>query len=481
MNTTSRLEHLRLKSRPLVLTALTLVLTLAVFTGNYAFSDNQFAATNTIKVGVASDPHGLAFNPTNNFMYVANSVNDNVVVIDGSKVVKTIPVGDNPTGIAFNPSNNKLYVTNHFANTVSVIEGTAVTDTIAGFSCPLGVAFNPMNEEIYVANFCADNVSVIDGIAINDTVTTGNTPYWVAFNPSNGKMYVTNHFDNTVSIIDGTTVTDTVPVEERPTNIEFNAANNKMYITNALLDTVSVMDGSVITDTISVGQQPQGIALNPTNNKMYVVNSLSNTVSVIDGTTIIDTVTKVPTGTWIAFNPANNKMYVTNQGGTVTIIDQPAYLKTQWTRTQVWNNNALEVRANMKANIPEDGNHGAFGYAWMTDGLNNVLIVVTHLGLDDSSHEDVASGFHTHVVDLMAPTSICGTHDAEVDMIGSAANAAFDSDYEYFVQNTRVEVRSVPTADLGDSGVETFAVFTVTPVNDPSTGLHLCVDVVDTV
>ena len=39
-------------------------------------------------------------------------------------VIKTITVGFNPNGIAFNPTNNDLYVTNFGSNTVSVIATT---------------------------------------------------------------------------------------------------------------------------------------------------------------------------------------------------------------------------------------------------------------------------------------------------------------------------------------------------------------------
>lgn len=164
--------------------------------------------------------------------------------------------------------------------------------------------------------------------------------------------------------------------------------------------------------------------------------------------------------------------------GTVAAVDGGSYLGIHWTKVQVWNQKTLEGRINVNANVPEDGKHGAFGYAFLTDGQNNALVIVTHLGLDDSSHEDPVSGFHTHVLDLMAPTASCIGFDAEVDLAGSGANSAFDADYNFFIHDKRVEVQSVPLADLGDSGVETIATFTVTPVED--SGLHLCIDVVET-
>jgi YVTN family beta-propeller protein len=69
-------------------------------------------------------------------------------------VIKTIPVGAYPFYIAFNPTNNDMYVTNYGSNTVSVIDGSKniVIDNISGFDVPYGIAFNPTNKDMYVTN-----------------------------------------------------------------------------------------------------------------------------------------------------------------------------------------------------------------------------------------------------------------------------------------------------------------------------------------
>ena len=48
----------------------------------------------------------------------------------------------------------------------------------------------------------------------------------------------------------------------------------------------------------------------------------------------------------------------------------------------------VEVEINTNRTIPVDGKSGAFGYAILTDGNNNALVLVTHLPIHDSSHED---------------------------------------------------------------------------------------------
>ena len=140
----------------------------------------------------------------------------------------------------------------------------------------------------------------------------------------------------------------------------------------------------------------------------------------------------------------------------------------------------IEVEIETAGDVPLDGTSGAFGYALLTDGgsgaLDNVMVLVTHLPLDDSSFEELPSGFHTHVLDLMAGTGACAGFDAEVDLVGSGANVAFDVDYDWEIDENEIEIEDIPSSDLGNpSSVIGVAAFTVTPSFGP---LQLCVDVI---
>ncbi|MBM4200343.1 MAG: hypothetical protein FJ189_03555, partial [Gammaproteobacteria bacterium] len=86
----------------------------------------------------------------------------------------------------------------------------------------------------------------------------------------------------------------------------------------------------------------------------------------------------------------------------------------------------LSVEFKTAAPVPMDGKAGAFGYALLSDSGNNVLVIVTHLPIDDSSYETVPSGFHTHVLDLKAPGAACAGASFEVDIPASKANQRFD-------------------------------------------------------
>ncbi len=169
--------------------------------------------------------------------------------------------------------------------------------------------------------------------------------------------------------------------------------------------------------------------------------------------------------------------------GGVYAADRTPYLRLKEVETEVKAGKAdkvLELEIETQGNIPIDGKSGAFGYAALTDGGNNLLVAVTHLPIDDSSFEKLPSGFHTHVLDLKEPSAACQGANFEVDLDSSANNKAFDADYAWSVKNNKLTVEQVPVSDLGDAGVEAVVSFSLRPVlNDNKQPTNLCVHVVD--
>ncbi|MGA1975344.1 MAG: beta-propeller fold lactonase family protein [Conexivisphaerales archaeon] len=71
-------------------------------------------------------------------------------------VVGTVTVGDQPHSVAYDPSNGYLYVANFGPNTVSVIDGATnkvVGSAIAVGVEPIGIAYDPADGYLYVANY----------------------------------------------------------------------------------------------------------------------------------------------------------------------------------------------------------------------------------------------------------------------------------------------------------------------------------------
>lgn len=152
--------------------------------------------------------------------------------------------------------------------------------------------------------------------------------------------------------------------------------------------------------------------------------------------------------------------------------------EVEWAGTAAAKAVSVEIKA--AASVPMDGKSGAFGYALLSDSGNNVLVIVTHLPIDDSSYETVPSGFHTHVLDLKAPGPSCPGANFEVDLPGSKANARFDADYQWKVKGSEIEVEHIPAADLGDAGIESVASFKLKPVvGADGKPTNLCVSVIE--
>jgi len=279
----------------------------------------------TIPVGTW--PAGVAYDPSNGYIYVANSFSDTVSVINGTTVIATIPVGPAPMGVAYDPSNGYIYVTDSLSDTVSVINGTTVIANITVGIGPKGIAYDSSNGYIYVADFSSHSVSVIDGAnnTVIATIPVGPNPVGVAYDPSNGYIYVTDYLSGTVYVIDGATntVIATIPVGgSELAGVAYDPSNGYIYVANTGLSTVSVINGTTVIANITVGGVPMGVAYDPSNGYIYVADSYSDTVSVINGTTVIATIPVglMPMG--VAYDPSNGYIYVTNwNSGTVYVID----------------------------------------------------------------------------------------------------------------------------------------------------------------
>ncbi len=162
----------------------------------------------TVSVGLS--PYGVAYDPSNGYIYVANWGANTVSVIDGrdNSVIATIKVGTGPYGITFDPSNGNLYVADSESEQVSVIDGSnnSVIGTIGVGTLPSQVAYDSSTGYIYVTNYDSASVSVIDDTknTVVQNVSAGSAPWGIAFDPSNEGLYVSNLVSSgTVVIVNG--------------------------------------------------------------------------------------------------------------------------------------------------------------------------------------------------------------------------------------------------------------------------------------
>ena len=309
------------------ITALTLTVALAAVPVS--------AATVVATVAVGQQPAGVAANSVTHRVYVVNSTDATVSVIDGATntVIATVPLSAGafpPLAVSVNAITNRVYVP------TAVIDGsthavTATPDT--GFSLSGGVAVDPIANRIYLVDFLGSRVSVLDG-ATNAVVATIDAPgagaYAVDVNPLTHRGYVSGLFSSSVLVFDTTTslVTATIAMPAAAKGLGVDTLSNRLYVS---LDnqTVGVIDGATntLTGSISgVGVRPNAIAVNSGGRHVYVADEQTNVLSVIDTqtATVVSTVATGAGPTGVAFDATLGTVYVSNQAdNTVSVLSDP--------------------------------------------------------------------------------------------------------------------------------------------------------------
>jgi YVTN family beta-propeller protein len=224
-----------------------------------------FAASSMIMEGPGTWSAGfanhnrIAVNAATGRIYLANSIGNNIVVIDPSAKSVVTLVDPNATGAiaaAVNPTTNKIYIANSGGN-VTVVDGAAnsVVATVSDPKAinPSSVAVDPTTNKIYVANAGSDNVTVIDGATntVSATIAAGTSPVALDVDSKTNYVYVANSGDassvGSVTVIDGTTnatVTLTDPKAAGPWAVAVNSETNKIYVANVGSSNVTVIDGA---------------------------------------------------------------------------------------------------------------------------------------------------------------------------------------------------------------------------------------------
>lgn len=149
---------------------------------------------------VQKGPYGLAAKPDGKAVYVTNSSDSTVSMIDvaskAATALITLPTGSNPRGIAINPAGTLAYVTNNGSNTVSVIDidsshgatyNTIVKTYPVNGPAAYGIAVAPDGSAAYVTGFAAGNGAGGNGsLSTLETVsgTTVGSPLFLDGRPS---------------------------------------------------------------------------------------------------------------------------------------------------------------------------------------------------------------------------------------------------------------------------------------------------------
>ena len=187
-------------------------------------SGDSHNGTVTAEIAVDDEPDSIAVDPSNHAVYVSCGGNNfdfdgSLVVIDESgdanngTITDDIEVGQTPSGVAVDPATDNVYVTNTSDGTVSVIDPTgSVIATVSGFAHSLNgggpgaVAVDPMgwwgwptpSHNIFVADYDNNTVEVISP-EVSPQIAGGYVLYASAGTPYDDQLAVTGSPSPTVT------------------------------------------------------------------------------------------------------------------------------------------------------------------------------------------------------------------------------------------------------------------------------------------
>ncbi len=303
----------------------------------------------TIHVGV--QPKGVAVDEGDNYVFISLYGENRIARVNENlnHEVDYGYAGDGPNQIAFNPTNQRVYVTNRNSNNVTILDASTLVAPMAPVSVgklPWGIATDPLTKEVYVANFGSGRLSVLNGdsgslitamILPPNAQNPAEQPSLAAFDSASGYLYFTGWQTGNLYVMDrAKSISNILYAAQGAFEIAASPGGQRVFVTNRLMGLLFAMDcyGASKVGCYSEKwfQLPSayGVAYNPHTDHIFVVGETSSgeVLYVIDGQTYqtiqtlsLGTANQGEGGQGIALNHNTDRVYVTNYAeGTLSVI-----------------------------------------------------------------------------------------------------------------------------------------------------------------
>jgi YVTN family beta-propeller protein len=259
-----------------------------------------------------------------------------------------VPGFPDPQGLAIDPVNDHLYVadgagivwveiasTQKFVNSAHVLGGRLTS-----------IAIDPQDNHLFVVDQARDLVHILNAStgAVLGSVATGSSPYHALYDPGNGRVYVTNSGSANLTVIDGSTdaVVGSVPAGSGPTRLAYDSRNGRIFVSDGAacpnggptcnITVVDPTNGSIVA-TVGVGGDPLGLAFDNQTGTMFVGVTRGSggfargQVTVLGGNTskVITSISLGPSNTDtasdLAFDYRNRSVFVPEPIGQTGVIN----------------------------------------------------------------------------------------------------------------------------------------------------------------
>jgi DNA-binding beta-propeller fold protein YncE len=281
--------------------------------------------------GLAAGVTALALDPGARELYAVHGTSGTVTILDmATGDTSLVAVGYLPAGIVADALRGAVYVMNSGDSTISVIQGAVVIDTVRCPGAPVAMAIDPLSGRGFVTLTDANLLFAFD-ISSGDTAhyATGPAPSAIEVDPEKGELYIANTTGNSLTVfrIDADS-TFTVPLASQPSDLALNPETGHLFVATAS-GVVIVDTDTYSTTTVSLPSAPADVAIDALSDRGFV--SLAGQGLIVEigasGDTLVTAVGGNPGA--LLVNPVTNKCYVANQGGqSISVLDASNYSRT---------------------------------------------------------------------------------------------------------------------------------------------------------
>jgi YVTN family beta-propeller protein len=323
----------------------------------------------------------IGVNPTTGYVYVVNSLTNQIAVISGTNVITTLLTDMVSIAVGVNSVTGYIYVTNYQSNTVTVLAGIQIIATLDVGIDPRAVSVNLATGYVYVAN--SIGVTVLSGTQVITTVVTGLYPNSIGINSATGYVYVANPTNGSLTILSGTQVITTItptglpPINTNltaplgggyggPNVIGVNPNTGYVYVANFGGDGITVFVETQLLTSLAKRRSPIAVGVNPVSGHAYMADVNGDAVAVISGTQLITTLMAGQRPVAVDVNPVTGYIYVVNNySNDVTVISDTQVITTLLAQ---WLPNAVGINP-------------ATGYVYVVSGNDNRVLVISETGV----------------------------------------------------------------------------------------------------
>lgn len=282
--------------------------------------------TASIKVGSA--PVALALNHHTGRVYVANSRDRSVTILDTrtDKILATVPTAARPYAIAVDEAANRVYVSNTFSNMLTVIDGANTVTNLPTGSFD-AILVDPDRHRVYLLSYESDTIMELDPVTRSMTKLPAGAMHLWGFARAGKTLYVSHVQDADIAAIDlESHAIRSLPAGAMPCAIVVSQATSTVYVANYAEGTVTALQDGKKIATISVSAHPQALTLDESAGLLYVASPQQNAVTMIDTKKlqVARTYRDLDHPYAVAVIPSTHEAYAVNLGETpFTALNHP--------------------------------------------------------------------------------------------------------------------------------------------------------------